>query len=60
MAKEVTTTVKPGSGPRHIVASPFDAHTLYGTNELNGEINRYKIQNDGTLTLEQSFSANPT
>jgi 6-phosphogluconolactonase len=57
---EIVTNVKPGSGPRHLVESPKSSTTMYGINELNGEINRYNVRGDGSLELANSFPSNPT
>ncbi|MDR1935834.1 MAG: beta-propeller fold lactonase family protein [Candidatus Accumulibacter sp.] len=53
------TTVRPGSGPRHLVFSPDDRY-VYCLNELDGSIDLFAFAADtGTLTLKQSVSMMP-
>lgn len=60
LQQEIVTSVKPASGPRHMVESPLSATTMYGINELNGEINRYNIKADGSLELVNTYVSNPS
>lgn len=42
-----------------MIESPLSATTMYGINELNGEINRYNVKADGSLELAKFYSSNP-
>jgi 6-phosphogluconolactonase len=54
-----TTSVRPGSGPRHLVFSP-DNRFVHCLNELDGSIDAFAFAADaGTLTRVQSISMMP-
>lgn len=52
-------SVRPGSGPRHLVFSPDNRH-VHCLNELDGSIDLFDFDGtNGTLTLRQSVSMMP-
>jgi 6-phosphogluconolactonase len=48
-----------GAGPRHLVFHP-DRRRAFCTNELDGTVNMYDINNSGTLTMLGSISIMPS
>lgn len=54
------TNLVPGTGPRHLTTHPSNPKVLYGANELSGNINRYEMNQDGSLNLLESYPFHPT
>lgn len=53
-----SVTTRKGAGPRHFVFHP-DGRYVFGTNELDGTVNTYRLNASGTLTLLGSASLMP-